>query len=166
MRLRYGFYLLGLFLLFLTVLEIFKFREMNREVLSRQGEVFRIRAEIVRKTENLDRLKDLIKRENIPVLTREEALRKLMSEVERIRREFGNVRIVRDARVEGKVWRMDIEATFKPDTGEELVRKVKSLLERKVPVVSLSRLEVFQRAESTEVKVFLNLYQPFLEVKR
>ncbi|MDQ7039208.1 MAG: hypothetical protein Q9N26_08485 [Aquificota bacterium] len=163
MKLRYGLYLAGLFLLFLTLFEIWKFREMNREIVSRQRELLRIRSEIVRKTENLDRLKGLIKRENIPVLSKEEALRTLMSEVERIRAEFGNVRILKDLRVEGKVWKMDIEVTFRPDSGEDLVNRIKSLTGKKAPVVSVSRLEVNQRADGTEVKVFLKIYQPFLE---
>jgi uncharacterized protein YxjI len=166
MRLRYGLYLLGLFLIFLVLFEIRTFGRMKEDLSSRQRELLRMRGEILKKSERMDRLKALIKKEGIPLLSRGEALRVVMSELERLRDTFETLNIRRDVRAEGNLWRVEVELSFRPKSGEDLVAKLKRLTNRKRPVLQISRVEVDQSGEETRVRVFLSVLQPFTEVKR
>ena len=164
MRLRYGLYVLGLFLLFLTLFEFVRFGEIREKLERNKREALRIRAEIQRRVDSLDMLKEIVEKNNIPSLSREEALEVMLSKVEELRDLF-DVRVRRDLAVEKNVLRMDLELSFKPRSGEDLVSRIKKLTGSVSPVLHISRIEIRQIPE-TEVKVVLTVYQPFLEVKR
>ncbi len=164
MRLRYGLYVLGLFLLFLALFEFVRFGEMREKLERNKREALRIRAEIQRRVDSLDMLKEIVEKNNIPSLSREEALEVMLSKVEELRDLF-DVRVRRDLAVEKNVLRMDLELSFKPRSREDLVSRIKKLTGSVSPVLHISRIEIRQIPE-TEVKVVLTVYQPFLEVKR
>ncbi len=164
MRLRYGLYVLGLFLLFFVLFEFVRFGEMREKLERNKREALRIRAEIQRRVDSLDMLKEIVEKNNIPSLSREEALEVMLSKVEELRDLF-DVRVRRDLAVEKNVLRMDLELSFKPRSGEDLVSRIKKLTGSVSPVLHISRIEIRQIPE-TEVKVVLTVYQPFLEVKR
>ncbi len=164
MRLRYGLYVLGLFLLFLALFEFVRFGEIREKLERNKREALRIRAEIQRRVDSLDMLKEIVEKNNIPSLSRKEALEVMLSKVEELRDLF-DVRVRRDLAVEKNVLRMDLELSFKPRSGEDLVSRIKKLTGSVSPVLHISRIEIRQIPE-TEVKVVLTVYQPFLEVKR
>ena len=165
MRLRYGLYLLGLFMTFLALFEFIRFGDLREDLSRRSSDLIRLRGDILRKAEDLDRLKELVRKYEVPVLEREKALEAVISEVERLKK-FFSVTVRRDVVVENNVWRMDVDLSFVPKDRSDLVSKMKAIGGSISPVVHVSRVEIRQRADRTEVKISLRIYQPFVEAGR
>ena len=164
MKLRYAVYVL---LLLLTSFLLFASLDVGKleAVVKREREgLLRMEKNIFRTGEALRRLKSRVKSEGLPLLSRKEALEKILLKIDELKREY-EVKIIKDIREEKGIWKVGLRLEFKPVSGRDLSLRIKRLLGMKSPVAVVESLTVDAKG-APKATVNLTLYQPFVEEKR
>ncbi len=163
MRLKYGIYVLLLFLLTLSLATYLRIGSVEEKILREKSELERSLRDVRLKRDKLRKLRTKISEEGLQRYGEFEALELLLGYVEELKKDF-DVKVVREVSKEGNIWRMDLKLGLKPRSGSELSHRVGALLSSKAPVVFLRGIYIDTQENVAELIV--SLEQPFVGEKK
>ncbi len=162
MRLKVLLLFLTSFLLSWTFFTYLKLADLTAVLEEERNNLLRMNRELSFRREQVVRLREIVERSRIRVLSEREALELLLEEVDRLRGGY-DLEVTEDLRREEGSWRIGLNLTFSPGSGRELALRIERLLEKSAPIVDIEGLLI--DAEEGRVSLKLTLIQPFLEVK-
>ncbi len=157
---RYAVYVLLTLLLSLTLFTYLRLVTLREEINREREGIRKLVGELRIKREKAQELKRIVNEEGIAKLEDMEALKRLMTFIDRLGKTY-RVEVVGEVHREGSVWRADVKLEFKVKSGREISDRIRELLGSREPVVFMR--EVFIDRRTGEVKLFLSLRQPFFE---
>ena len=127
-------------------------------------EIQRTLRDVRSKKLRLQLLQKKLQEEGIRIYNREQALETLLTEVDRLRREF-KIEVRGDLKSQQGKWLMDVTLTFRPTSSAHLKDVIKKFSTMKEPIVFIRSVAITQshEAESSEVSLDLTFVMPFIE---
>ncbi len=129
-----------------------------------QREIQRTLRDVRSKKLRIQLLQKKLQEEGIRIYNRDQALEKLLTEVDRLRKEF-KIEVRGDLRSQQGKWLMDVTLTFRPSSSAHLRDVVKKFSTMKEPIVFIRSVAISESPEgaSSEVSIDLTFAMPFLE---
>lgn len=129
-----------------------------------EREIQRVLRDVRSKKLRIQLLQEKLRAEEIRLYTRDQALEKLLTEVDRLRKEF-RVEVKGDLRSQQGKWLMDVTLTFRPSSSAHLRDVIKRFSTMKEPIVFIRSVAITEshEVEGSEVSIDLTFAMPFLE---
>ncbi len=118
----------------------------------------RLETQLLQAKRNLQTLSSIVKEENIPLLSREEALIKLLDKVDQLKRR-GEIELTGELIEENNRWLLEVSFRFEPKNARELARELEALSLSVSPVVKVESLTV--NTSQSAVEIDMVLIQPY-----
>ncbi len=157
---KYALYVFFLLVISISLFSYFGLEELEKRLSEEERRVMRLKIELGRKKENLDRLRAFIDKYRLRAYSEESALRELLTVIDRLKGSY-EVEITGDIRKESGSWVADMVLSFKPVSGEDIARRLRELTNMTSPVALLEGVMV--STDERVVQIKLTLIQPFRE---
>ncbi len=157
---KYALYVFFLLVISISLFSYFGLEELEKRLSEEERRVMRLKIELGRKKENLDRLRAFIDKYRLRAYSEESALRELLTVIDRLKGSY-EVEITGDIRKESGSWVADMVLSFKPVSGEDIARRLRELTGMTSPVALLEGVMV--STDERVVQIKLTLIQPFRE---
>ena len=149
---------------FTVMFLFFGIGSLNSGIERSEAEIQRVLRDVRSRKLRIQLLQEKLRAEGIRLYTRDRALERLLTEVDRLRKEF-KVEVRGDLRSEQGKWLMDVTLTFRPASSAHLKDAITKFSTMKEPVVFIRSVAITEspEAEGSEVSIDLTFAMPFLE---
>ena len=157
---RYIAYSLIVFVTSMLLINLKVLYDLKESLSAEERRIHSLKASIYSKEADLERFKKLIEEEKIEILSRNEALERLLSFVERLKK-TGSVKVLGGLRDVNGVWTMEVVLEKEVRSREEVISLTKRLISTNSPIADISELKIDTEQGKLTIKVLL--LQPYME---
>jgi len=166
MKVRFIFFTLLSYITFTLMFLLLGIGSLEGGIERAERDIERALRDVRSKKLRIQLLQDMIGREGIGLYTKDQALERLLTEVDRLRRDF-KVEVRGDLRSQNSRWLMDVALTFNPSSPAHLGDVLKRFSAMKEPVVFIRSIAISESPDNrgSEVIMDLTFAMPYLEKK-